>query len=330
MERMFNKGDIKIELLEIEYEENLNKLLSLEITFNIKDELNKLLSDIESERDENKDLVSEIRISLAEIKESRKETYDLLATLSQNRTYEETELLLKKVNHKVALLEAKKLKLDLFANRDLSSMFKEEIDMLIKKIDDKIASLSLENENGFYEEKIKMLLDSEELESLEEKTEINVVEVVKKPKEDVSTEVTPIQYIPDPELKKEEESENLDKLINYLDGKITNLEQEYKKETEESREYRFFDKETDITEFEPTNQSDLDMLFNPFAESNEVKEVPIEEPETEDLPRMDTYISPLTRDEVDVFIKRIDDKLAELKAEEDKIGITRFDIPINE
>ncbi|NCC71541.1 hypothetical protein EOM09_08265, partial [bacterium] len=163
MERIFSETDLKRELLEFELEEKLTILLGFSSSFNIKNNLNTLLISAQSNIQEPTRIVEEVKIELIELKENRQKIYEILCAVSKERTLEETEQLLNKVDKILAIFEAKKLKNDLFDNRNSTSIFKEEIDDLIKKIDDKISNIELEeDDNSFYKEKMNMLLDTDE------------------------------------------------------------------------------------------------------------------------------------------------------------------------
>lgn len=314
MHRIFNESDIKKELLEIEFGEKLNQLLNLEMSFNIKDDLNQLLLKVQNNSTEASSLSDSSQISLISIKESRKETYELLSFLIKDRTYEDTQSLLSKVEHRTALLEAKKLKKDLFDNRDSSSMFKEEIDSLIKIIDEKIASLDVFADNSFYKEKINMLLDKDETKVEENEIETPVFQPIEEEVEKSILETEEVNI-----KKPDTEKENVDQLLNHISQNIKNLKSEYKENIKEEETYPFSNKEMDNSEIIVTNQKEIDTEFNPFSETS-----------YDSISSRGSYVSPLTRDEVDVFIKRIDDKLDELKNEEEKMSVTTFDIPKNE
>lgn len=111
------------------------------------------------------------------------------------------------------------------------------------------------------------------------------------------------------------------RLLKIIDDKIAALEKEAL-ENEKEKEVNYFqDTKNDI---ERATDEDLDNLFNPFnIRDEENKDLVVNEIQEEKFEK-------LSRDEIDGFLKKIDDKLAELEEAEKSLDVTRFDLPTNE
>lgn len=123
------------------------------------------------------------------------------------------------------------------------------------------------------------------------------------------------------------ESNEVAKLLAYIDERIKVLEHEVlESKVDDDTGYMYF-KDKDNKSFEPTTLQDLNNLFNPNVNeevNEEVKEDKISS-DDEDLQKelRERASQKLTREEIDSFIKKIDDKLAELEAEEKAISSSR-------
>jgi len=120
------------------------------------------------------------------------------------------------------------------------------------------------------------------------------------------------------EVSKKEETE-VDKLLEFIDERIKKLESEVNGDTVEgegyTEAYTYFG-HAESKEVEPTTVHDLNNLFDPKIEEEKKANL-----ENELKIRASQK---LTREEVDSFIKKIDDKLAELEASASALDTNRF------
>lgn len=123
------------------------------------------------------------------------------------------------------------------------------------------------------------------------------------------------------EVQKSNDTE-VDKLLEFIDERIKKLESEVNGEAEDgegyTEAYTYFG-HAESKEVEPTTVHDLNNLFDPK----------IEEEKKEKHANLENELKirasqKLTREEVDSFIKKIDDKLAELEASASALDANRF------
>lgn len=286
------------EVLEITLLESLKKLLDKTIKYSHK---------------ENILFEEEVDTYIEENINSRKCIYSILSEVLRERTPDETSLLIDKINVRVASFETNRIK-NFLLNSEFS-IFRSDIDKFISSIENKF-------------------------------NQVEKVLEVPKTESTIIIETTSV-VIPD----NEEDSEGrTTRLLKIIDDRIETLEKEASK-NEETVEINFFKKEE--PSLEQPNEEDIDNLFSPIKEEkieetkeiidvdnslidevNEVLETTEEKiEEKQDAFELSKEISEsvnskLSKEEIDGFIKKIDDKLAELEKEEKALDFSRFN-PFN-